>query len=263
MSRIQIENLCFSYRQGEEIIKNLNLTLDERTTAIIGQNGAGKTTLVKLLKGLLPPTAGKILLNGEDTAPLTAAKLAPRIGMVFQNPNDQIFKNTVLEEVMFGPLQIGMNRGNALAYAKEALADVGLAALSEENPYDLGLSQRKMIAIASILAMNTETVIFDEPTIAQDYAGKQRIAEIIRRLRDTGCSVIAILHDMDFVAEVFDRVIVMANGKVLKDGSPREVFADEAVLAEAYLEQPAVTRLGRALGYKEVFLKVEELANGK
>ena len=120
-----------------------------------------------------------------------------------------------------------------------------------------------MIAIASILAMNTETVIFDEPTIAQDYAGKRRIAEIIRRLRDTGSSVIAILHDMDFVAEVFDRVIVMANGKVLKDGSPREVFADEAVLAEAYLEQPAVTRLGHALGYKEVFLKVEELANGK
>lgn len=260
MSRIKIENLHFSYRPEEEILKGLNLTIDERSTAVIGQNGAGKTTFVKLLKGLLSPTAGRILLGDTDIAALSAAKLAARVGMVFQNPNDQIFKNTVLDEIMFGPLQIGMSRQEAKESAMRAMRAAGLDGMERKNPYDLGLSVRKLIAIASILAMNTETIIFDEPTIAQDYAGRERIKEIIRKLRREGKTVITIIHDMDFVAEVFERVIVFAEGRILADGCAKEVFADREVLRKAYLEQPSVTKLGRELGYEDIFLKVEEIS---
>ena len=260
MNQIRMENLHFSYRPGEEILKGLDFTIDGRSTAIIGQNGAGKTTFVKLLKGLLRPTEGRIFLGDTDIASMTAAKLAAHIGMVFQNPNDQIFKNTLMDEVMFGPLQIGMSHQEALASAKKAIELTGLTGMEKKNPYDLGLSVRKMIAIAGGLAMNTKAVIFDEPTIAQDHAGRERIKEIIRTLHREGRIVITIIHDMDFVAEVFERVIVFAEGKILLDGSAKEVFADHEVLEKAYLEQPNVTRLGRELGCDEVFLKVEELA---
>ncbi len=259
MSRIVIEDLHFSYRPDDESLKGLDFTIDERSTAIYGQNAAGKSSFVKLLKGLLRPSQGRILLDGRDTAGLTAAKLAAHIGMVFQNPDDQIFKNTVIDEIMFGPLQIGMDREAAMAAAQDAVRVTGLTGLEKKNPYDMGLSIRKMIAIASILAMKTQVIIFDEPTIAQDYAGRERIREIVRMLRGEGRTVITIIHDMDFVADVFERVIVFAQGKALLDGSAREVFADRSVLEAAYLEQPNVTRLGGELGCGEVCLQVEEL----
>lgn len=259
MSQIRIESLHFSYRPEEEIIKGMDFTIDGRSTAIIGQNGAGKTTFVKLLKGLLRPTEGKILLDGADIISLTPAKLAVHVGLVFQNPDDQIFKNTVIDEIMFGPLQIGMGRQAAENAAKAAIAMTGLQGLEKKNPYDMGLSVRKLIAIASILAMDTEIVIFDEPTIAQGYQEKERIKGIIRALRKAGKTVITIIHDMDFVADVFERVIVFSEGKILLDGAAREVFADRDVLRAACLEQPNVTRLCRELGCEGTFLNVEEV----
>ena len=126
MNKIEIKDLHFSYNEGEEILKGLNLEIDERSTAIIGQNGAGKTTFVKLLKGLLRPTGGEIRFNGQDISKLTVAALAKDIGLIFQNPNDQIFKNTVLDEVMFGPVQIGMSKKQAKEVALKALDMVGL-----------------------------------------------------------------------------------------------------------------------------------------
>lgn len=263
MSLIEIKDLHFSYPTGDEILKGMDFILDERSTAIIGQNGAGKTTFVKLLKGLLKPTQGEILLNNKPITDLTVAKLAKNIGMVFQNPNDQIFKNEVLEEVMFGPLQIGMDKELAKKKAKEALALVGLTEQEHANPYDLGLSRRKLVAIASILAMDTEVIIFDEPTIAQDYTGKERIKEIIRQLRSEGRTVITIIHDMNFVADVFERVIVFAQGKVILDDIARNVFAQKEVLEKAYLEQPDVMKLCHELGFKEKFLNVDEFIRAK
>ena len=260
MSEIRIENLRFAYPSGEEVLKGLDFTIDTRSTAIIGQNGAGKTTFVKLLKGLLRPTAGKIWLDGTDTVTLRAAKLAAHIGLVFQNPDDQIFKAAVLDEVMFGPLQIGMGREEARRAAAEAMEWMGLTGLEAENPYDMGLSVRKLIAIASILAMHTQVLILDEPTIAQDRVGRTRIRDMIRRLQREGRQVITIIHDMDFVAEVFERVIVFAEGRILLDGTAKEVFSNGAALEAAALEQPAVTRLCRALGYKGTHLTAAEAA---
>ena len=227
--------------------------------AIIGQNGAGKTTFVKLLKALLKPDSGEILLNGESTASTTAAKLASRIGLIFQNPNDQIFKHKVIDEVMFGPLNIGQTNEEALANAKKMLELVGLCDKAEENPYDLSLAERKMVAMASILAMDTDIVIFDEPTMGQDSSGKAKVKEIINSLHEQGKLVICILHDMDFVADTFGRTIIFSNGKMLFDGPTREAFAQKEALQLARVEQPHITKLVHRLGYDCIVLKETEL----
>ena len=254
-----IEKLDFSYLADVPVLKNLNMKLDKRPTAIIGQNGAGKTTLVKLLKGLLKPVSGSIYFHGEDISGKTVAMLAGNVGYVFQNPDDQIFKYNVMDEILFGPLNIGMDAERAKKEAERALKLTGLTGKEKENPYDLELYERKMTAIASVLAMDTDVLILDEPTIAQDWKGRQIIGGIIRSLSERGKLVIAILHDMDFVAENFERVIIMAHGRVLADGTAKEVFAQEEALKKARLQKPYVMQLCEALGYEKSYLTVEEL----
>ena len=239
----QVKDLRFSYVKGREVLHGLNLALDHRPTAIIGQNGAGKTTLVRVLKGLLKPDSGEIRYQGENLETKTVAELASRVGYVFQNPDDQIFKYKVLEEVMFGPLNIGMSPQEAEASAHEALRMVGLDEKAGENPYDLELSDRKMVAIASVLAMNTDVIILDEPTIAQSWNDREKIREIIQAKAAEGKLVIAILHDMDFVANSFARVIAMAHGEILADGAPAEVFRNHPVLEKAALAAPPLYEL--------------------
>lgn len=239
----QVKDLRFSYVKGREVLHGLNLALDHRPTAIIGQNGAGKTTLVRVLKGLLKPDSGEIRYQGENLETKTVAELASRVGYVFQNPDDQIFKYKVLEEVMFGPLNIGMSPQEAEASAHEALRMVGLDEKAGENPYDLELSDRKMVAIASVLAMNTDVIILDEPTIGQSWNGREKIREIIQTQAAQGKLVIAILHDMDFVANSFARVIAMAHGEILADGAPAEVFRNHPVLEKAALAAPPLYEL--------------------
>lgn len=239
----QVKDLRFSYVKGREVLHGLNLALDHRPTAIIGQNGAGKTTLVRVLKGLLKPDSGEIRYQSENLETKTVAELASRVGYVFQNPDDQIFKYKVLEEVMFGPLNIGMSTQEAEASAHEALRMVGLDEKAGENPYDLELSDRKMVAIASVLAMNTDVIILDEPTIAQSWNGREKIREIMQAKAAEGKLVIAILHDMDFVANSFARVIAMAHGEILADGAPAEVFRNHPVLEKAALAAPPLYEL--------------------
>ena len=254
-----IEKLDFFYLADVPVLKNLNMKLDKRPTAIIGQNGAGKTTLVKLLKGLLKPVSGSIYFHGEDISGKTVAMLAGNVGYVFQNPDDQIFKYNVMDEILFGPLNIGMDAERAKKEAERALKLTGLTGKEKENPYDLELYERKMTAIASVLAMDTDVLILDEPTIAQDWKGRQIIGGIIRSLSERGKLVIAILHDMDFVAENFERVIIMAHGQVLADGTAKEVFTQEEALKKARLQKPYVMQLCEALGYEKSYLTVEEL----
>ena len=257
--QFRIEKLDFSYLADIPVLEDLNMKLDQRPTAIIGQNGAGKTTLVKLLKGLLKPVSGSIYFHGEDISGKTVAMLAGSVGYVFQNPDDQIFKYNVMDEVLFGPLNIGMDPEQAKKEAAWALELTGLSGKEKENPYDLELYERKMTAIASVLAMDTDVLILDEPTIAQDWKGRQIIGSVIRSLSGRGKLVIAILHDMDFVAENFERVIIMAHGQVLADGTAKEVFAQEEVLKKARLQKPYVMQLSEALGYEKSYLTVEEL----
>ncbi|MGP1589686.1 MAG: ABC transporter ATP-binding protein [Oribacterium sp.] len=246
----RIQDLDFSYTEGVPVLRNLSLRLDRRPTAIIGQNGAGKTTLARLIKGLLRPERGQLLFHGEDISQKTVAELAGKIGYVFQNPDDQIFRSSVLEEVLFGPLNIGISREDAVQKALEALRLVGLAEAEEKNPYDLDLSERKRIAIASVLAMEPELLILDEPTIAQDERGKEILRRILAEESAKGRLILAILHDMDFVLHSFERVIVMAKGEIRRDGSPFEVFRDEAALTSAALLPPAEVALYTMLDHK-------------
>ncbi|WP_203227774.1 energy-coupling factor ABC transporter ATP-binding protein [Calorimonas adulescens] len=258
MSEIEVRNLHFSYTKGQEVLAGITLDLNLRPTAIIGQNGAGKTTFVKLLKGLLKPTEGDIFVKGYNTKEKSVAFLARYIGLVFQNPNDQIFKSKLIDEVMFGPLNIGQDEKTAKRNSLEALDLVGLRNRINENPYDLSLSDRKLVSIASILAMDTDIIVFDEPTIAQDYRGKEKIKDIIRYLKDKGKLVITIIHDMDFVAETFERVIVFNRGKVLLDGDTRFVYSYRDKLRTASLEQPYVMQLAQKLDIEKPLLTVDE-----
>ena len=244
----QIDHISFAYQKNVMVLENLSMSMDRRATAIIGQNGAGKTTLVRLLKGLLKPISGNIYFQEEDISGKTVAMLAGKVGYVFQNPDDQIFKYNVLDEVMFGPMNIGMTQDEAKDRAMKALDLMGLSGKEKENPYDLELYERKMVAIASVVAMNTDVVILDEPTIAQDYPGKKKIGEMITKLSEEGKLVIAILHDMDFVAEHFERVIVMAHGKILADDTAEKVFAQDEILKEARLQKPYMTQLMERFG---------------
>ena len=260
MTVLSIQNLDFAYDAKTPIFQGLNLEfLDTTSTAIIGQNGAGKTTLVKLIKGLLKASGGTIIYQGENVSTMSVGNLAKYVGLVFQNPDDQIFKSNVLEEVMFGPLNIGIDEALAKKSSLDALEKVGLRHADQANPYDLNLADRKMIAIASILAMDTPIVIFDEPTIAQDHQGKKRIAEIIRDLKEKGKLVITIIHDMDFVAENFERTIILAKGEKLIDAPTKVAFKAQQALEQAHLDKPHIMEIAENLGVTEPILNVTEL----
>lgn len=259
MDEIVIKNLSFSYRPELDVLKDINLTFNYAPTAIIGQNGAGKTTFVKLLKGLLTPIQGDIFIKGKNTRNYSAARLAENIGLVFQNPNDQIFKNTVLDEVMFGPFNLKLDFEKVEKNSLEALRLVKMEDKIKKNPYDLSLAERKLISIASVLAMDPDIVIFDEPTIAQDNKGLELIKQIINDLNSRGKLVISITHDMDFVADCFSRVIVFQKGKIALDGTTEMIFSQSELLKASFLEPPHLTQLGQKLALKDTILTIQQL----
>jgi len=257
--RIEIKDLQFSYPTGLQALSGISLIIESgEQVAIVGQNGAGKTTLVKHLNGLLQPTSGYIRIGDWDTKEHSVAKLAKRVGYVFQNPDEQLFSKDVGTEVAFGPRNLGFNAEQVQGQVKDALAMTELSDKTGTNPYDLSPTWRKMVAIASIIAMDTPIVIFDEPTTGQDATNIARIANVIKTLRERGRTVITITHDIDFCAENFERVIAMSQGKILLDGKANEVLGQEDVLATTYIDPPQLTRLGKRLGFKETVRNEEE-----
>ncbi|MCC7119877.1 MAG: ABC transporter ATP-binding protein [Anaerolineales bacterium] len=249
---ITIQDLRFTYPTGLDALKGISLNIKSgEQVAIVGQNGAGKTTLVRHFNGLLQPTSGSVIIGDWDTQKHTVAKLASRVGYVFQNPDEQLFSKDVLTEVAFGPKNLGYASEKINALVKRALALTELSAETETNPYDLSPAWRKMAALASTIAMDTPIVIFDEPTTGQDAANVGRIANVIAELKKAGKTVITITHDIDFCAENFERVIALSKGQVLLDGPVREVLAQEEILAQTYVDPPQLTRLGKRLGWPE------------
>jgi energy-coupling factor transport system ATP-binding protein len=248
---IEIENLVHIYDGGTRAVDGVSLRIgDGECVAIVGQNGSGKSTLVRHLNGLLRPTEGRVLLDGVDAASKRVAQLAASVALAFQDPDRQIFAGTVKAEVEFGPRNAGLRDAGLAEAVDEALRATGLEGDSATKPYDLGYSRRKLLALASVMAMRTPVVVLDEPTTGQDARGVQRIEAIVRDLADAGRTVIAISHDMRFVADCFERVIVMRMGKVILDGPPGQVFAEEQwpLLASTYLEPPLAARTGAAVG---------------
>ena len=257
--KIEIRDLHFSYPTGIEALQGITLTIESgETVAIVGQNGAGKTTLVKHLNGLLLPTSGEVRIGGWDTRNQSVAKLARRVGYVFQNPDEQLFSKNVETEVAFGPRNLKLDGEQIQNLVKDALALTELSDKRETNPYDLSPNWRKMVALASVISMDTDIVVFDEPTTGQDAVSVARIAHVIKTLRQRGKTVITITHDIDFCAENLERVIALSQGKVLLDGKAADVLGQEEVLATTYVNPPQLTRLGKRLGFDKIVRTQDE-----
>jgi energy-coupling factor transporter ATP-binding protein EcfA2 len=248
---IEIESLVHRYDGGQEAVRDVSLAMPAgQAVAILGQNGSGKTTLVKHLNGLLRPTSGAVRVGGLPTSETRVDRLAATVGFVFQNPDDQLFERSVEREIAFGPRNLGFPTSEIEDLVAHALDAVGLSAERATNPYDLDLSQRKLVALASVLATDPAVIILDEPTAGQDPDGVTRVGGVIADLKAAGRTVVAITHDMEFAATGFDRVIVMRQGVVMADGDPATVLAagQRAALASTGLTPPPAVRIAAALG---------------
>jgi energy-coupling factor transport system ATP-binding protein len=250
MTVLALERVGFVYPDGTRALTGVDLVIrGGETVAIVGGNGSGKSTLVRHLNGLLRPTEGSVLHDGTDIAGTRAARLAGVVGLAFQDPDRQIFAGKVRTEVGFGPRMLGRSPLAVAAATTAALDAVGLSALVDANPYDLGYSRRKLLSVASILAMDTPVIVLDEPTTGQDARGIARIQGIMADLASKGRTVVAISHDLRFVAESFGRVVVMSAGRITLDGTPADVFSEAAwaTLASSDLEPPLAARVGARL----------------
>lgn len=266
--RIRMDALSFTYPSGVRALEDIDLAIESgEIVAIVGENGAGKSTLVKQLNGLLRPSAGSVQIGDWDASEHSTAQLAQRVGFLFQNPDEQLFERTVWREVAFGPRNLGLAPEEVEAQVWAALERVGLAAMAESHPYDLPHTQRKLIALAATLAMNTPIIVLDEPTVGQDALQQAAIAALLADLQAKGCTLILITHDLDFCAEVAERVVVMAGGRILADGPTEEVLTRAALLNKAAVEAPQIVRLAQALEMPSAPLTipgfVEEYADWK
>jgi energy-coupling factor transport system ATP-binding protein len=229
---------------------------------IIGQNGAGKTTLVKNLVGLLAPTRGRVLIDGLDTRETAVADLATHVGLVLQNPDQQLFAQTVEEEIAFGPRNLDLSQDEIGRRVDTAIAMTGLGAFRHNFPPALAKGDRAKVIIASVLAMQPQIVILDEPTTGQDYKGCHQIMQIARQLHQDGRTVIVVTHDMALIAEYTERTVVLYRGEVLLDEQTEAVFAQTDVLRRTNVMPPQITQLARslppALGLPSHALTVEQ-----
>ncbi len=222
--------------------------------AIMGANGAGKTTLVKHMNGLLRPQSGKVFLKGRDTERMSVAEIARVVGLVWQNPDHQLFLDTVEKEVTFGLKNLGFSDEEVIERCNRTLSRLGIEDLSERSPFSLSGGERKRVALASVLATEPQILALDEPTIGQDARQKENLSNLLMELNSRGCAVICVTHDIEFVIENFPRTLVMANGKIVADGPTNTVLTNDAVIEQCSLTPPELTRASRALNkiYPEV-----------
>lgn len=251
---IRVEDVWFRY-EGADFwaLKGVSLTIKKgELLAIIGQNGGGKTTLAKNLNGLLKPTKGRVMVDGLDTKTAPTHEIVKRVGYVFQNPSHQIFESTVWKEVAYGPTNLGLSQEEIKQRVEWALSEVGLQGYEQYNPYDLDYGKMKLLTVASVLAMKPQVLILDEPTNGQDHAGRRLLSNLSKKLNREGFTVILITHDMRFVAETVNRVILVSNGEILMDGSTREVLNAFDVLKKAAIKPPQIVQLAGELRKKGV-----------
>ena len=254
---IACEDLEYAYPGGVEALNGVNVAIRRKEiVAIIGQNGGGKTTLAKHFNGLLIPGGGKVFVGGVQTNRQTLIGLGKTVAYVFQNPDHQIFSERVFDEVAFGLRQRKMSSQEIRGRVEEALAAVGLTGFENEDPFSLTKSGRKRVAVASVLALKPDVLILDEPTTGLDYAEQRSMMEMIKALNEQGCTIIFITHHLWIVAEYAHRVLVLKEGRIVMEGTPREIFARQE-LAAAALTPPAVTAFSTALG--KTMLTVDEL----
>jgi energy-coupling factor transport system ATP-binding protein len=258
-SVIAMEGLLHQYPDGAIALRGIDLVIRQgEFVALLGANGSGKTTLVQHLNGLLQPTRGSCRVGGKETASQSLAELGRRVGYVFQNPDVMIFSDTVAEEVRFGLRNRGLPEIEQIGRCRAALEAVGLADQAEADPFALPKGGRQRVAVASVLALEPQILVLDEPTTGLDYAHSRAILDLLSDLNRKGHTVLMITHSLGLAAEYAQRCLLLGHGELLADGPPRAVLSDARALEQSGLEPPDVLALGQLLGAPT--LTLQELA---
>ena len=245
---VEVINASYVYPGGIKAVDNISLSVKPgEFIALLGQNGSGKTTLAKLMNGLFKPTQGTVLIKGKDTRKMTVAECARIVGYVFQNPEHQIFASTIYEEIAFGPRNLGIPEEDIKQRVEEALRLVDLKKPMDAFPHLLSVGEKHRIAIASILAMEPELLILDEPTTGIDFGRSLQIMRLLQRLKDGGKAVIVITHDLYLAAEFAERIIILKDGRKFADGSTKEILSNKSLLVDAGLSPLQVTLLSESM----------------
>ena len=241
---IDVRGVHFTYPSGTQALKGVGLKIEDgEFVAIMGENGAGKTTLIKHLNGIFKPSNGEVLIDGVDTKDSTIAEVSRKVGLVFQNPDHQLFSETVEEEVSFALKNFDYNQEVIDKRVTWALNLLNLENHRNESPFILSGGERKRVALAAILAWNPKVIVLDEPTIGQDYEQKERLRQLIIQLNSQGRTVIMVTHDVEFVADCEPRVILMSKGKVIGDGPALEILTDIKIISSASVLVPQIPSL--------------------
>lgn len=249
MHIIEARDLCYIYPDGTKALENINFKAERgECIALLGANGAGKSTLLKHFNGILKPASGTLLIKGEEITRQNTLEVRKTIGLVFQDPDDQIFAPTVKQDIAFGPINLGLSKEVIEHRVSESLELVGLEGYEERVPHHLSGGEKKRVAIAGILAMEPQVVILDEPTAGLDPDGVAKIIKLLKDLNDKfGITIIVATHDVDTVPLFADRICVLCRGKLILDGTPKEVFSKQSILEESSLDVPTVTKLFKIL----------------
>jgi len=256
---VDIHQLTHTYKDGTVAVRDLNLEIHRgEFVAILGQNGSGKTTLVKHLNGLLKPTSGTVTVAGLNTRKASINEMAVTVGFIFQNPDTQICKLKVYDELAFGLKNVGLPNVEIDQRVKQAAAELEITHLLDKNPFLLSMGEKQRVAVASVLTMQPSILVLDEPTTGQDFKRAKEIMDLAVRLHEEGQTIIVITHDMNLAAEYCDRMIIMAGGHIILDAPTREAFRSQEALRTSSLRPPQVTQLGQALGYPGAWLTVDE-----
>ena len=243
---VSLEDVCFAYPGGTASVDHLDMRVyPGEVVGIVGQNGAGKTTLTKLLNGLLRPASGTVRMAGLDTHEVPTSAIAAHCATLFQNPDYQLCKDTVLEEVAFGLTLQGVDEKEARERASAVIEHFGLPA--DEAPFSLSRGQRQMVALASVVVMEPEVVLLDEPTSGLDYRECMTVMDTVSKMAERGCAVIMVCHDMEVVSDFAERIVVMANGRILDRGGTLEMFSNAKLMQEASVRAPQVIELSEVL----------------
>uniref|UniRef100_UPI003AB69C8B energy-coupling factor ABC transporter ATP-binding protein n=1 Tax=Enorma massiliensis TaxID=1472761 RepID=UPI003AB69C8B len=245
---VRLRDVTYTYPGGGASVRHLNLEVyPGEFVGLVGQNGAGKTTATKLVNGLLKPSSGTIEVAGLDTRTARTSQIARHAATLFQNPDHQICRDTVLDEVAFGLELGGVDAETARERARAVAEDFGLPL--GEAPFSLSRGQRQMVALASVVVLEPELVILDEPTSGLDYRECMTVMETVRRMADRGSAVIMVCHDMEVVSDFAERLVVMADGEIAADGPTHDLFADESLMKRASMRPPQVVELANELAH--------------
>ncbi|HUT79671.1 MAG TPA: ABC transporter ATP-binding protein [Candidatus Bathyarchaeia archaeon] len=246
---IEFKSVSFSYdKKGRSILNDINLTINKgELVAIVGKNGVGKTTLIKHINGLLKPLVGEVFINGENIHKKRLSEMATIVGLAFQNPNHQLFAETVQKELEFGPKNLGMKEEERKKLSYVMAEQFHITHLLEKNPLELSGGERRLVAIASVLTMDQQILVLDEPSFGQDYHQKSRLGNYLHELTRKGITVLIVTHDIDFILEFIPRTIVLQDGRIVADDQSKNILINKLIVEESDLDTPILLDLQEEL----------------